>query len=408
MPEFLGPLFLPCNLSDKPKLIEMNSNFSRKSVFAAACIGMAFFGISVITLGSVLPSLSAKFVLDDLGSSSVVTFLPAGILLGSLIFGPVVDRFGYKYLLIFSSLAASAGLAWLACAGSLLPLRGAVFLTGVGGGILNGGTNALVSDISGENRKANLSLLGIFYGVGALGIPSVMGILSKKFTFETILLATALLMLLLLISFFFVKFPLPKQAQGFPATQGVKLLKEPVLLLLSLVLFFQSGLEGVSSNWTTTYLENAAQVPKEQALFALTCMVMGLTATRLILGFLLKKMSAPGVLAAALGVALGGMLLLMVPPFYYWGMTLLGVGLAATFPVVLGYIGTVYANLSGTAFGIALFIALIGNTVLNFLMGLVSEKFGIGAFPAVLIISLLALSGILVVAIRKTSLITKI
>ncbi len=119
-------------------------------------------------------------------------------------------------------------------------------------------------------------------------------------------------------------------------------------------------------------------------------------------------MSASGVLAVGLGVALGGVLLLMVSPFYYGGMTLLGVGLAATFPVVLGYIGTVYANLSGTAFGIALFIALIGNIVLNFLMGVISEKFGIGAFPAVLIINLLALSGILVVAIRKTSLITKI
>ena len=52
----------------------------------------------MITLGAVLPSLIAKLNLSGLQTTSLVTFLPLGMLAGSLIFGPIVDRFGHKAL----------------------------------------------------------------------------------------------------------------------------------------------------------------------------------------------------------------------------------------------------------------------------------------------------------------------
>ena len=70
------------------------SSYNKNLVFTAACIGMCFFGISMITLGSVLPSLTTKLGLDNLQATALVTFLPLGLLGGSLLFGPIVDRFG--------------------------------------------------------------------------------------------------------------------------------------------------------------------------------------------------------------------------------------------------------------------------------------------------------------------------
>ena len=58
-----------------------------------------------------------------------------------------------------------------------------------------------------------------------------------------------------------------------------------------------------------------------------------------------------------------------------------GVGLAAGFPVILGYVGQLYKDLSGTAFSIALVIALIGNTLLNYLFGYISRQYGITYLP---------------------------
>lgn len=64
-------------------------------------------------------------------------------------------------------------------------------------------------------------------------------------------------------------------------------------------------------------------------------------------------------------------------------------GLASTFPVILSIIGSRYASLSGTAFSVALVIALIGQTLLNSLTGIISQGYGIVVYPYMMIVSLL-------------------
>ncbi len=61
---------------------------------------------------------------------------------------------------------------------------------------------------------------------------------------------------------------------------------------------------------------------------------------------------------------------------------LIGIVLGATFPVIISYIGTGYKSLSGTAIGIAMVIALSGNTLLNYLMGFLPIR----VFPLYLLI----------------------
>ena len=64
-------------------------------------------------------------------------------------------------------------------------------------------------------------------------------------------------------------------------------------------------------------------------------------------------------------------------------------GLSSTYPVILSILGTRYPSLSGTAFGIALAIALIGQTAMNGLMGMVfTYDNGIMLYPYIMIGSL--------------------
>jgi FHS family glucose/mannose:H+ symporter-like MFS transporter len=59
------------------------------------------------------------------------------------------------------------------------------------------------------------------------------------------------------------------------------------------------------------------------------------------------------------------------------GLFLLGAGLAASFPTMLGLTGNRYPDLSGTAFSFVLVIALLGNMIINYAMGQVAEHYGI-------------------------------
>lgn len=370
----------------------MKPNFSFQKVFTAACLGMLLFGVVIISLGSILPSITDKYGLDTLEAGTLASILPVGILLGSLVFGPIVDRYSYRNLLLFCSVLIVLGLQGLAFASQLWILQLSFLCIGFGGGALNGGTSALVADISEDRpgqRSANLSLLGVFFGIGALGVPTLMALLSSQFSFESILQGIGLAILLPIIYFLLISYPPPKQKQSRPLIETLAMVRDRNLLLLGMFLFFQSAMEGIINNWTTSFLQDRSQLDAADALFALSTFVLSLTLARLVLAGVLRLLSPLIVLLISIGLLLLGSVLLMIStaPFsYFGGLILLGLGAAAGFPVILAYVGELYSELRGTAFSFVFFIALIGNTLVNYLMGLVANYYGIEIFPWVLII----------------------
>ena len=377
--------------------------YKRNQVFAAACIGLLLFGIMLITLGSILPSLTAKFQMNEISSGKLVSILPIGIITGSLVFGPVADRYGYKMMFIITTLLMIVAFEGLAFADSFFLLQGSIFVLGFGGGIINGATNAVVADISSQDKGANLSLLGVFFGIGALGMPLLLSFLSKRFEYPVILSTVGLFMLLAVIYFIVIKFPVPKHEQGLPLKEALKLLKQPALLLTSVFLFFQSGAEALINNWTTTFLQSDLKFSEKDSLFILSCYLAGLTVARILLGGLLKKISSFIIMIASLLVTGAGGFVLLYSTTYssvLAALIIIGAGLAASFPVILGYIGQLYAKLSGTAFSIALVIALSGNALINYFFGIISHKYGAGQLP-VLLLSVIGCLFVLILLIKK-------
>jgi MFS family permease len=379
--------------------------YNRKFVFAAACTGMLLFGMVFLSLGTVLTFIKDSYNLSEIAAGTLTAILPFGILAGSLIFGPSVDRYGYKLILIISSLFILIAFEIIAFTNSFFSLQAAFFLIGFGGGVINGATNALVSDISSEGKGANLSFLGVFFGIGAMGMPGIIGLLSDVFPYSTIISVIGYFILLPVLYFLVIKFPVPKHSQGFPIKEVPKLFNV-LLFLLAMVLFFESALEGVANNWTTSFLKQGINISAQKALLALTILNAGLLVARLVLGFLLKKLKPFIVLYSCLFLILTGAILLFISSDVttaYIGIALLGIGFAPGFPVVLGYIGELYPNLTGTAFSFAITIALIGNTVINWLTGIISEEYGIINIPLVLIACVILMMLVLSFGLKKIS-----
>ncbi len=382
--------------------------YNKKLVFGAACVNILVFGIGVISLGSILPYLTDKFALDDLAKGTLASLLPLGILTGSLVFGPVVDKYSYKNLLSLSILLNILGLELIALADSFFLLGLAFFLIGWGGGMINGATSALVSDISedhGENKGANLSLFGVFFGLGALGMPVIISSLSRKYETDIIVAGIGYAMIAALVLNLIITFPKPKQAQSIAIKQFLLLAKNRILLLFGFILFFQSGLEGLTNNWTTSYLIEVIEVDGQRALLTLTIYVGIFTVGRLVIGLLLKVMSSRTVLVAAVVLALlGGIITLIAGSLsiYTVGLLCIGFGLSAGFPIVLGMVGDRFPSWTGTAFGVVFSIALIGNIIINYLTGVAAELWTIITFPIVYVISGSLMLLLIFVTLRST------
>jgi FHS family glucose/mannose:H+ symporter-like MFS transporter len=381
--------------------------YKRKLLFWSACFGMFFFGICLITLGSVVPGLKEKYQLDELSSGTLFSIMPFGILAGSLIFGPLCDKYGYKILLSLSCFCMFAAFEGIGFAPSRAILHLSIFLFGLGGGAINGATNALVADISVKSKSANLSLLGVAFGLGAMGMPLLLGILEGKFKYDIILLLVGVAAFVGGIFFLLIRFPPPKQASGFPLKHGMNLIKDKLLVLVAFFLFCQSSFEAIISNWTTTFLSKELSVLPAKALYALTLFVAGMTIMRLLLGSILRNIPLAKTLITSFTIILLGLILLAAVKSFTTslaGLFLLGAGLAAGFPVMLGLVGNYYRELSGTAFSFVLVVALGGNILINYFMGIIAQSYGIYHLVTVAfgeLVVMIALSGLILKNVQK-------
>jgi fucose permease len=348
---------------------------------------MLLVGIVMTTLGAVLPSIIERLGLDRTAAGSLLALMSLGILGGSLVFGPVVDRRGYQGMLIASVVLVAIGLEGIAFAPSVFLMSVAVVLIGFGGGLVNGACNALVADISPGGRAAGLSTLGVFFGIGALGVPLTLGLLRARFGDTGIIAAIGGLVALVPFYIAMLRFPEPKQPQGFPLRQAVGLLRDPALLLLGLILFLESGMEMTMGGWTATYADQELRLSPEWALTLLSLYWLGMTLARVALRWILKRTAPATVLFLSLGVAFVGAVILI------WarstgaagaGTFLIGAGFAAVFPVILGFVGDRHERISGTAFGVAFVMALSGGTALPWVTGVLGDI--VGLRPSLLIV----------------------
>lgn len=345
---------------------------------------MLAFGIVLTTLGAVLPSIIERFGLDKAQAGALFLLMTLGIIAASLVFGPMVDRYGYKGILLAATALILAGLEGIAFAPTLGLLRVSIVMIGFGGGIVNGGTNALVADISSGERGANLNLLGVYFGVGAVGVPFVLATLTGRFSQSALIAGVGALVVVPFAVIAVSRFPIPKQPQGFPIAAAGGLLRDPLLLLMGVILFLESGLELTVGGWISTFVKEELEVEAGKALILLSLYWLGMMLTRIALGRILRRAPHVSVLYVCLTIALTGAALLLTTHSVAAGATgvfLLGVGFAAMFPTVLGFIGDRYATLSGTAFSLAIAIALVGGMLLPYVAGILGGRYGMrGSF----------------------------
>ena len=363
---------------------EVKTVSSRRTLFTCACLGLLTFGIVFTMLGSVVPSIIERFGIDKAQAGGLFALMTSGILAGSLAFGPMVDRYGYKGILLAAIALTLIGLEGIAFAPSLALLRVAIVIVGFAGGIVNGGTNALVADISSGERGASLNLLGVFFGIGAVGVPFILAMLTGRFTQSALIASIGALVVIPMAVIAATTFPAPKQPQGFPIAAAGGILKDPLFLLMGLMLFLESGLENMVGGWTSTFVHEELEVAAGPALVILSLYWLGMMLGRLALGSVLRRAPPFAVLYVCLTIAFGGSALLLTThsvEMATTGVFLLGLGFAAMFPNVLGFIGDRYAGLSGTAFSVVIAMALVGGMSFPLLAGILGGLYGMrGSF----------------------------
>ncbi|HEK86814.1 MAG: MFS transporter [Candidatus Saccharicenans sp.] len=371
---------------------------SLNNALTTACsAGMFVFGIVMAILGAILPELFKTLQLRRVDAGNLFFFMNLSMLLTTLFFGPVVDRFGFRIFLLLSSLVVGLSFTGLAFSSSYSGILISVIFLGLAGAGLNGGTNALVNDIHPENRAAALNFLGIFFGFGALLIPLLIGALLRLAGIKPIILVAAVFSLLPFILFLLLDFPQPKQPQSFPLKDLKKIAGSGVLWLGAFILFFQSGNEFSVGGWLSSFFQEKFNLGGSGSALVLSgywllLMVGRLSFSKFLTGIKREKVIIGGAFLSFL--ALLGMIFVTekIPAIFF--ALFLGLGFSVIYPTTLSIIGENFSNYSGTAFSLAIGTGLVGGMLSPWLIGQASQHYSLSQALFIPAFNLLMIMGL--------------
>lgn len=340
---------------------ESGDTIHRTALIATVNACMFVFGVVLLLMGSLLPSLQVS----GARAGSLGSFPLVGILAATTLIGPVLDKAGAKAAVALSLAVIGAALVIMPALGSYPALATAALFYGFGGGVLNTAANALVSSLSASGRGAALNLLGLSFSLGAITAPLLMSLLTSRFSTAIVLRLLALAPTAVLIAVVALRFPPPTLSKALLGTL-LKVLNHPIVWLIGLLLFFESGDENCMFVWAGRVVKDSVHLAAAHADLALVALSIALGAGRLLAALWLDWFGSRNVLLVSAAIIIAGAMVARARETFtvmVAGFTVIGLGMSAVFPTALGVLGDQFPNETGTVFGAAMAVALVGGSL---------------------------------------------
>lgn len=335
-------------------------------------------GIVMTFIGPMLPILSARWSLTDARSGSLIFFQFFSSMLGMLLSGVFVQRWGYRFTLIAGAVLMASGMALLASGPWSLGIA-AVCILGVGYGLTTPAGNLRTAEINPARSASALNVINAVWGIGAMSSPFLVAIAQRAHRPAYFLYGTAAgLVALLLLPLLLTRF-VPDTNANVESPLGDKSFwKHNVLPLICLLFFVYVGSETSFGAWIATY---ARRVDSKAHVFATLTPSFywgALLLGRALAPIILRFHSPIAIARAGLGVAiLGGVALVAAHgiTLVVVGAILAGLGLASIFPISVSLLPRWFGASARRASGAVFASGNVGGAVVPWFMGEVSTHF---------------------------------
>jgi fucose permease len=258
----------------------------------------------------------------------------------------------------------------------------------VGGGIVVTAANSLTSDVSEAHRATALTLVNLFFGLGALATPFISANLLKRnwlrlcYTIATLTVVTLVIQIV-------TPMPGPTGAGRFVLTDVAPVLGRPLLFMIGFFLFLYIGCEVGVWNWLVRHLI-AQGIPESRALNILSLgFALGMLIGRAGVLPILSRVPATTVTiicAAAMAVTTYFMLQTTRPTVALVLVFLAGISMAPVFPATLAIVGDAFPRMTGTAIGFVITCGWTGLAVSSRIIGAIAGGDPKGLKKALLVI----------------------
>ena len=364
-------------------------------------------GLPDALLGVAWPTMADEFstTLDRLGI--IMTGGTIGYALSSFIIGAIVSRIGLAGLLIQSASLTVIALVLFVFVPNWYWMPLVALIAGLGGGGIDAGLNAYVEK---HYSSRIMQWLHASFGVGVTLGPAIMTLsLAMTGLWRPGYLLVAFLMLLMLSAFIHYRGLWSDQSDtGENDTQGsasmLATLKLPSAWLSMLAFFLYTSAEIGLGFWAFTLLTESRDVVLATAGLWVTIYWGSFTVGRVVAGVLAPKLGEMRLTLYGLFISLIGLVfftLQMGGPGGVYGLALIGLGFAPTFPALLSTTSERVAKAHVTnLIGMQISAAGVGLVVMPLSLGLLVSNVGLDVLAHVFL-AMTASVLLLLISMRK-------
>jgi fucose permease len=354
---------------------------SRFLTYTGYC-GFVLIGWNVVLLPSLIRSLEHDFGQSD-ASFGLLYFIGAlSYGAGTMGGGLITERVGRKVVLAAGALLAALGLSAAALAPSWIPFVLASVLVSCGAGTIDSGTNALFLDLYREARGGALNFLHLFFGVGALIAPFLIGVLiTAGVSWRALLFATAAGFLVLVVLMSTAAMPSGRHVAGSVSGSDAELSRSEWSLVPFVALAFCIGLYVASevgvSNWLVKLLSSASV---ETATRVLSVFWAGLSLGRLLSRWVAERFdyftfTIGCIILSSLALAGAVVVPWLAVAAALYGLT--GLFFGPIFPMIMALGGDIYPHRLAALSGGLTTSAVAGGLIYPPLMGIMAAQVGL-------------------------------
>lgn len=311
---------------------------------------------------------------EQLGRIGAVTF--AGLVVGIAAVGPFVDRYGAKAFAVGGNLLVAAGLLAVGLCPNYPALLAAMFVMGLGAGILDTVLSPIVAALRPDNRTAAMNWLHSFYCAGAV-LAVLAGVAAVKAGVGWRALALAMTPIPAVVGMAFGRLRVPPLvAGGGTPVRFRSLAIRPFFLVAVVAIFLAGATELGMAQWLPAYAEQTLGFSPAVGGLALVGFSVAMTLGRMVVGTLGRWFTAYTLMLAGCG---GTVALFLVGCFAPWpevavvGCVAAGFTGSALWPSMLAVTADRYPNGGATMYGVLAALGNAGGIVMPWGVGVIAD-----------------------------------
>ncbi len=376
-----------------------------------AIIYLAFIslGLPDSLLGSAWPAMRQGFHVPLSYAGYISMIVQFGTISSSLLSEWLTRRLSTKYVTLFSVAMTAAALMGFSLSSEFRMLCLWAIPYGLGAGAID---SALNNYVALHYSSRHMNWLHSFWGVGTIISPYIMSFALTRSSwpagYRLVSLIQFAIALVLLCSLPLWKINQHKNQSdaGQPVIGLRRALKIHGVPQLLLGFFAYCTAESITMLWTSSYLVAMKGLSTELAAAYASLFFIGITAGRMIAGFLTEKLGDQRMIRMGFCIALAGILCIFLPVpgsgMTLAGFVVFGLGCAPIYPSIIHSTPANFGEENSQAIiGIQMASAYTGSALMPPLFGLIANRVGLWIMPVFMLAFLVQMIALLEIAYRK-------